>query len=292
MEKVTENVYTITTIKGCNPSYVVTSEGIVAIDTPQMPTQAVEMREEILKKGHLRYLINTEHHSDHIFGNHYFAGLCPVIAHQDTAKEFWAVTYGVDPFMRAREAIEKNDPKGLALMPTKERFIVNPPTITFKDRLTLRLGNHVFELFNTPGHTRGETAVYVPQERVLFTGDTIFHKCQLFLQSAEPESWLRSLDFLKTIDADIIVPGHGPICDKKYIPVQSAFLREWLAAVASGIAKGWSKEECIAKISFLDRLPMDVGLDDSGPMVMQWNVTRLYDYLEGKIEKFPIPSLD
>ena len=66
MQKVTDNVFTDTTIRGCNPSFVVTSDGVVVIDTPQLPTRAVAMRKEAEEHGPIRYLINTEHHVDHI----------------------------------------------------------------------------------------------------------------------------------------------------------------------------------------------------------------------------------
>jgi glyoxylase-like metal-dependent hydrolase (beta-lactamase superfamily II) len=287
MEKVTERVFTITNIKGCNPSYVVTSEGVVIIDTPQLPTKAVEMRAEVLKKGGARFLINTEHHIDHIFGNHYFAGLCPVIAHENTLKDFWAVSPPVmDPYVGMIEVVEKNDPSGMPLMPAEKDLIRNPPTITFNDRLTLRSGDHIFELIHTPGHTRGQIAVYVAKEKVIFSADTIFSQCQPFFHNSDPESWLRSLDFLKTLDADYIVPGHGPVCTKDYIPKQSAYIREWLAAVAVGIAKGWSRDECMERINFLERLPMDVGHESSGPMVQKRNIGRIYDFLEGKAERY------
>ena len=81
MERITENVYAATGRRGCNPGYVVTPEGVVVIDTPMLPTKAVEMRGEVLKKGPIRLSINTENHIDHNFGNHFFAGLCPTIGH-------------------------------------------------------------------------------------------------------------------------------------------------------------------------------------------------------------------
>jgi len=287
MQRVTERVFTITDIKGCNPSYVETSEGVVIIDTPQLPTKAVEMRAEALNKGPIRFLINTEHHIDHIFGNHYFAGLCPIIAHENTLKDFWAVSPPVmDPYAGMVEVVKENDPSGMALLPAEKDLVKNPPRITFNARLTLRVGDHIFELIHTPGHTRGQIAVYVPKERVIFSADTIFCHCQPFFHSSDPESWLQSLDFLKTLDADYIVPGHGPVCNKDYIPKQSAYIREWLAAVAVGISKGWSKEECMERISFLDRLPMDVGHEKNGPMVQKRNVARIFDFLEEKAERF------
>jgi len=164
--------------------------------------------------------------------------------------------------------------------------VLSGPKITFTERLTFRVGEHTFELINTPGHTPGQIAVYIPEERVVFVGDTIFCECQTWLQAADPNAWLKSLDLLKTLPIDYIVPGHGPICKKDYIQKQSAFIREWLAAVAVGIAKGWNKEECVERISFLDRYPMDVGLERFGPWVQRVNVECLFDFLQGK----PNPS--
>ncbi len=141
-------------------------------------------------------------------------------------------------------------------------------------------------MIHTPGHTPGQIAVHVPGERAVFVGDTIFCRCQTWFQSSDPERWLNSLERLKRLDVDHIIPGHGPVCGKGYIAEQSAFIREWLAAVSLGIAKGWSREECADRISFLDRFPVDIGQESSGPMVQKVNVRRIYDFLEGKTEKF------
>ena len=286
MQQITKNVFGGKDYKGCNPGYVMTSEGAVVIDTPQLATKAVAMREEILKKGPIRFLINTESHIDHIFGNHFFAGLCPVVGHKDILDHFWTVISSGDPYSYSVELIKNLDPGGMALMPPKEGYIVNKPVIVFYDRLTLRVGEHVFELFNLPGHTKGQTAVYVPKEKTVFVGDTIFCECQTWLQSADPDRWLKSLDFLKTLDVDYIVPGHGPICNKDYIAKQSAFIREWVTAVAVGIAKGWSKEECAQRISFLERCPPDIGHEADGPMIQRMNAERIYDFLQGATERF------
>ncbi|MBU1206408.1 MAG: MBL fold metallo-hydrolase [Proteobacteria bacterium] len=285
MERVTKNVYAATDIRGCNPGYVVTSDGVVIIDTPQLPTKAVEMKEEALKNGPIRYLINTEHHIDHIFGNYFFAGLCPVVAQENILKEFGIVSTGT-PYSYSVEVVKKDDPAGMALMPPEKDFFLHPPTILFSHRLTLRVGDQVLELLHTPGHTRGQIAVYIPNEKAVFVGDTIFCECQTWFHGADPDAWLGSLDFLKTLDVDYIVPGHGPICNKDYIFKQSAFIREWVTAVAVGIAKGWSLEECIQRISFLDRYPVDIGQESAGPMIQQKAVERIFNFLHGKAERY------
>ncbi len=285
MQKVTDNVYAATDIRGCNPGYVVTSEGVIMIDTPQLPTKAVAMREEALKKGAVRFLINTEHHIDHVFGNYFFAGLCPVIGHEHILKDFGTVSSGT-AYTYSMEVVKKDDPQGMSLMPPEKDFFLNVPSLLFSRRLTLRLGNQILELFHTPGHTRGQIAVYLPREKVAFVGDTIFCECQTWFHAADPDAWLWSLDFLKKLDVDFIIPGHGPICHKDYIDKQSAFIREWVTAVALGIARGWSKEECIQRISFLDRYPVDIGQESAGSMIQQRAVDRIFDFLQGKIERF------
>ena len=145
--------------------------------------------------------------------------------------------------------------------------------------MSIKLGNHVLKIIHTPGHTNAQLAVYIPKERVVFVGDTVFAECQTWLQVANPEIWLRSLQVLKQLDVEYIVPGHGPVVDKSYFAKQSAFIQEWIAAVAAGMAKGWNKKECVARISFLDRYPVDIGQEKSGPMIQQLNVERLYDFL-------------
>ena len=98
MQQVTPRVYTDTTQRGCNPSFVVTSDGVVVIDTPQLPTRAVAMRKEAEAHGPIRYVINTEHHVDHIFGNYYFRGAGPVIAHAEVASNFMLATQHPSPY--------------------------------------------------------------------------------------------------------------------------------------------------------------------------------------------------
>ena len=98
MQKVTDNVFTSTGIRGCNPSYVVTSAGVVVVDTPQLPTKAVQMRHEAESRGPIRHVINTEHHVDHIFGNYYFKGAGSVVQHQGVYENFMVPTPDLDPF--------------------------------------------------------------------------------------------------------------------------------------------------------------------------------------------------
>ena len=65
MEQLTSNAFVETQIRGCNHGFVTTSEGVVMIDSPHKPSDALKLKAEIAKHGELRYIINTEPHGDH-----------------------------------------------------------------------------------------------------------------------------------------------------------------------------------------------------------------------------------
>ena len=287
MEQLTKNVFTETKIRGCNPSIVFTKEGAVFIDTAQWITTLLEMRKFALDRGPIKYLINTESHIDHIFGNHWFAGECPVIGHENLAKTFWKIpdAFNMTTYDYSVDIIKRQDPEGLKYMPSEKDYIVNPPQITYSDRMTIKLGDHTFELYYAPGHCDCQTIVYVPEERTAFVGDTIFKDCQIWLHSIMPDELFKTLNFLDTLDIDYIVPGHGPVCDKKAIYENKQLLYDWFSAVSDGIAKGWTKEECVERINFADRCPVDIGQADAMDYIQTHNVMVAYDYLTDKLYK-------
>ena len=143
-----------------------------------------------------------------------------------------------------------------------EDYYLKKPSITYSDELKFYLGEHTIKLIHFAGHTAGQTAVYVPQERVVFTGDNIFFKVQTFIHQGYLEQWIDSLKKIESLDVDVIIPGHSAICEKSYIPEQIAFIQEWMETVKDAIKQGLSKTEAQEKISFFDRYPMDVGLPE------------------------------
>jgi glyoxylase-like metal-dependent hydrolase (beta-lactamase superfamily II) len=282
MEQLTPNVYTETKIRGCNPSIVFTKGGAVFIDTAQLISTLLEMMDFARKRGPIKYLINTEGHIDHIFGNHWFAHEAQVIGHERLNELFWTVAGDLPCYEYSVDVIERQDKGALSLMPSKENYILNRPQITFDNHMTFILGDTIFELYHTPGHSDSQVAVHVPGERVLFTGDTVFSGCQTWLHSANIDLLFKTFAFLETLDFDFLVPGHGPVVNKKYIAVQRAFIYEWIAAVANGIGKGWSQDECIKNISFADRYPVDIGQDEMMEYIQRTNVIKCYNYLTNK----------
>lgn len=268
MEKITDNVYAGMNFRGCNSSFVVTTEGTVIIDTPMVPTEAKKWREEVSKYGEIRYVINNEPHNDHVAGNCWMGGI--LIAHEGT-----------------REAIKHNRKETLEgqmkwmapdALPLDKDFRYRLPDITFSKEVKLYLGKHTIRIIPVPGHTPSETAVYVPEERLVFTSDNVTMSMPIMID-AVPEEWLKSLKKLQSLDIDKIIPGHGPVCDKAAIEVTYGNVEYITGEVKAVIAKGWSLKEVQEKVTLFDRFP-PMGPGDPMKQMRQESLAHLYEILK------------
>jgi cyclase len=273
MQQLARNVFVETGIRGCNHGLVTTSDGIVMIDSPHKPSDALKLKAEIARRGgNLRYIINTEPHGDHWTGNAFFD--VPVVAHEGVR----------------RRILETNMPEHVARVATfgpeepalLEDYRPNAPVITFSEGMTLHVGDHTFEMIHMPGHTMYQAAICIKEEGVVFTSDNIFHKVHTWLQEANPDLWLVALESLRGLKEEVFVPGHGAVCGKEYLDEQASFIQEWKAYVQGALDRGMTKDDAIERLTGMtDRYPMDVGQDGMAPMVMKRNVANLYDYLNG-----------
>ena len=270
MQQITSNVFAETQVRGCNHGFVTTSDGIVMIDSPQKPTDALKWKAEIEKHGELKYIINTEPHGDHWTGNAYFD--VPVVAQEGVRTRI--LETDLAEHLARVGGMGPDEPKLL------EGYALNAPVITFKDGMTLHVGDHTFEMIHMPGHTLYQAAILIKEEGVVFTSDNIFHKVQTYIQEANPNHWLNALNSLRYLDEEIFIPGHGALCDKSYLDEQGTYIVEWVDYVRQAVDRGMSKDQAIEDLTDMtDRYPMDVGQDGTSPRVMKMNVANLYDYI-------------
>ncbi|MBI2368719.1 MAG: MBL fold metallo-hydrolase [Deltaproteobacteria bacterium] len=271
MQQVSEHVYVETGFEGCTVSFVVTDDGVVCIDTPQRPSEALRWRAEAERHGPVRYVINTEHHKDHTTGNFFFPGT--VIAHEKTREKF-EQTIGTLEALRARVAQMWPDD-----LPLIEGYRYRPPSITFSDEMTLYLGRHTFRLIRMVGHTENEAVVHLPGEGVIFTTDNLFNNCMPFLHECLPGEWIQTLGRLERLEGEVLVPGHGEVTTKAALRPLAAFIQEVMDEVGRAIDQGWSREETAERITFIERFPIPWFLKERAPEVQRMNVRRVYDQL-------------
>jgi len=272
MEKLKDNIYVETEFLGCNPSFVVTLNGIVMIDTPQKPLEALRWKKEIEKYGRVIYIINSDHHQDHALGNYFFDG--DIITHEGTMKKLLAE----DRVEFCKDWIKSIDPRSEYLM---EHYWVKKPKFTYENRMTIYLGDEVFELIHHSGHTQDETIVYMPRKKVLFSGDNVctigipsLHECCL-------RGWLESLGFIKGLDFEELVPGHGKIGNKDSVEDFDREFRTLINTVRENMDKGYSREEIIKKVRYEDTVHMKYPPECSElfDRIVRLSVGRLYDEL-------------
>jgi len=273
MQKVAGNVYVGTNI--CNHSFVKTSEGLVAIDTPTIPEASVAWQKEIAKHGKVRYLIDTEGHYDHFAGNYFFD--TTIVGHEAARREIEAST------MEELKGMIANMAPGSAPLP--DGFYLRPPAITFSRELTLYVGDRTFRLINTPGHTAGQATVYVPEEKVAFTGDNVVNKSMPFFHQALPLEWLESLKVLDGLDIDVVVPGHGSVGDASCIREMRSTVQTWVDAVREAIKKGMSQEETMDKVSLLHLYPDPNADPQRRAAIQRMGIGRLYQMLKGPLDR-------
>ncbi len=270
MQQITSNVFAETQVRGCNHGFVTTSDGVVMIDSPQKPTDALKWKAEIEKHGELKYIINTEPHGDHWTGNAYFDA--PVVAHEGVRTRI--LETDLAEHLARVGSMGPDEPKLL------QGYTPNAPIITFKNGMTLHVGDHTFEMIHMPGHTLYQAAILIKEEGVVFTSDNIFHKVQTYIQEANPNQWLNALNSLRFLDEEIFIPGHGALCDKSYLDEQGTYIMEWVDYVRDAVERGMRKDEAIEDLTDMtDRYPMDVGQDGTSPRVMKMNVANLYDFI-------------
>ena len=162
---------------------------------PCGPSEAIAWRDFIRERGPLRYLVNTEHHQDHIAAN-WFLQPDRIISSEITYADFYT---SIATPEEGKERMLKYDPENEALL---EGFELRPPEITYKGRMTIRLGGKTFILIESPGHTRGQTVVHAVEDRVAFTADNLTPAFNVACHSADVWGWFQSLGVLEALDVD------------------------------------------------------------------------------------------
>jgi cyclase len=130
-----------------------------------------------------------------------------------------------------------------------------------------------------PGHTPYQLAVYVPQEKTVFTSDNVVNPGPPWLHQAVPYGWLDSLKRIQELDADVIVPGHGAVTDKSYLPKMSATIQNWINIVSGAIKRGLSAEEAQDKLTDEDLFP-GMPANERLTMIKRGNIAHLYEVLK------------
>ncbi len=186
-----------------------------------------DMRRAVPAAEHINTLFNTHHNGDHTFGNQLVEG-AEIVATEITAED-------MDPSHPALyHSMMVNAGKlGRGAQFVAELFKpfdftdiqLRKPDRTFVDRLDLKVGGKTVQLIDLgPAHTRSDTVAFVPDDRVVFTGDLMFVEGTPIAWAGPVSNWVRACERILEMDVDVIVPGHGPIAEKQAVRDMKAYL--------------------------------------------------------------------
>ena len=207
-EELADGVFINTHYRGCTPGFVYTDEGIILIDTPLIPKQAIDWREQIEEEypdTPFLYIVNTDHHRGHALGNQYFMP-SKVMAHERAHKEMSGYTENFKE--RVRNSF-KREPEIQAQL---NDIIIIPPDVTFTNRAKLIYGERELEIIYVGGHTPATSIVWLPEEKICFVGDVVWVDQHPYMAQGNSLEWLDGLELIRNLGAERLVPGHGPVC--------------------------------------------------------------------------------
>lgn len=220
-----------------NAGFVVTSDGVAVFDALGTPSLGWALLQEIRKATDkpVRYVIASHYHADHIYGLQAFKDHTPaLIIAQEQAGD-----YKVNEETADERAEQRLDQRRGALYPwVDEKTRVVPPDITFRERMTITLGDRTLTLlFAGPAHSSSDMMMMVEPDGVLFAGDIVQNSRIPFMNSDDVSTahWLAALDEVEKLQPKFIIPGHGKASTKAAEAI--AFTRDYIQYVRAAMTK-------------------------------------------------------
>lgn len=204
----------------CTTGFVVTREGVVVIDTPLVPQQAKDWREQITaesKDNSIAYILLTDHHRGHALGCQYFMP-AQVIGHERAHKEMQGYTENF------RDRVRNSFKREPEIEEQLQDIDIIPPHMTFSKEVCFVMGDTRIRCIHVGGHTPATSIVWLESESICFVGDTIWTDQHPYMAQANSKEWLDALTLIQKLNPNIIVPGHGNLCTVKDIEQLASYI--------------------------------------------------------------------
>src|SRR5713101_9308505 len=269
-----------------NSGFVVGEHGVLVIDAHINGAMAglIQTAVRQVTNKPILYVVNTNYHGDHTFGNSAFPQETLIVAQQKTAeimREFEREKQFLLPYV---------DNDRTVFGDVRLRL----PDLVLDEYLELDLGGRVVELYHFGnGNNLGDTVVYVPEARVAWTGNLIVGEGNIpFLIEGGAGAYLETIaKFTHTLEVGTIIPGHGLLTSGAILSRYLAYLSELIESVRRAIRAGQSLDEAIAATPLGEKYTQDAARSNS-PLVAQfaafragihrWNVWRTYQGMKGE----------
>ncbi|MGE8331084.1 MAG: MBL fold metallo-hydrolase, partial [Paraburkholderia nemoris] len=205
--KLSENAYAYTAEGDPNSGVIIGDDGVLIVDTTATPAMAQDLIAKIrsVTDKPIKYVVLSHYHAVRVLGaSAYF---------EEGAQEVIASRGTYEMIVERGEADMKSEierfPRLFAGVETVPGLTW--PTLVFEKEMTLFLGKLEVRIAHLgAGHTKGDTVVWLPSQKVLFSGDLVEYDAACYCGDAQLEQWPATLEALRALKADKLVPGRGP----------------------------------------------------------------------------------
>jgi glyoxylase-like metal-dependent hydrolase (beta-lactamase superfamily II) len=311
--KITDGVYhavgTGSLVVMCNAAIIEGDNDVLVVDSHVSPGGAWALREELkaITPKPIKWVVNSHFHFDHSHGNQIYGPDVEIIGHDDTRAQ---ITAGKSQDSPAREffvggipnAIKNLESRLAGATPEERTNIENqiavqrnhlegtnavrptPPTMTLSRTMTLHRGSREIRLlFLGRGHTAGDVIVYLPQERIIATGDLLIEGPS-YMGDAYFTEWIDTIEALKQVDFDTVLPGHGrAFSGKAKLDHWQAYLRDFWSQAQKFHKAGTSWEEAAKQVDLRGQSVNYPTIKAPG-ITPNHGMRRAYEILDGKIK--------
>ncbi len=303
---------------------------MLVFDTNGTPSAAAAVLAQVrtLTSQPVRYVVNSHWHWDHWYGTEVYTKAFPdatVIAHEKTKMlmagpaldfnrpglEQQLPAYLAQLEQRIAKAEAATPPPanlpqlkqaladGKFFLEQKNSVHHTLPNQTYTDKLTLKLGDREIQVLHSDrAVTPGDSFLYLPKEKIVIAGDLLVNPVS-FALSSYPTGWITTLEFIDSLDASIIVPGHGePLHDETLLKNTIALMKDLVKRGADAKARGLDPDAARAEIMpQIKELMMAITGDQPAVnrafeiQLVDWFLHRVYDELNGPLTDAiaPIP---
>lgn len=316
-EKVADGIYYATGGVGSNNVVIVNASDVVLVDDGSTPAAARALLEDIklITNKPVSTVINTHFHYDHSDGNSIFDPSVQIIAHEYVRTAILTLdVLNREPFRTSQgtrlpaliaslrqqisaetDAARKNDlsnrlAAAQTLAAEMKDIKPTPPNVTYKSKMVLyRGGREIDLLFLGRGHTAGDTFVYLPHERIVCTGDMDEGDGPAYLGDGFFDEWIATLEALKKLDFDMVLPGHGrPFHGKHLIAAFQNYLKDITAQVADLRRQGVTPEEAAKRVDLTSHQIDFPNIRKPGAELR--GVRRIYAWMDEMQSNAPAPT--
>ena len=308
-QQIHESVYmavgTGNLVVASNGAVVINDDDVLVVDSHISPASAWALREEMkeITDKPLRYVVNTHFHFDHCHGNQIYGPDVEIISHEFTrdmivagesnkGKTYTTMMAGLPQTisdLKAQVSATTDQAERAELerqLQIQKNYAVaadsvepTPPTITLTDQLSLFRGGREIRMIHLGrAHTGGDVVVHLPGERIVITGDLIVDGTP-YMGDGYLTEWIGTLDNLRELDFDVILPGHGqPLHGKSQIDNLQAYISDLLSKITDAHAAGTPVEDAAQSINMIAHAGNFPGIVEVG--VSPAAVERAYELFD------------